>query len=660
MWTRILIALLVPGACYAQPVHLGTTDNDIDESHTSLGDALVRIAELTSDAGPIVITLEPTTYALDAPITLRPEHSGMWNAPVVFQGTSNGDARTVISGGITIDSVEVEDGIWVVDWYALAGEATPLSAIFVNGEFREPARSPNEGYFETAGKAPNTTDADGNEVDRSKLAFKFNEGDIKAWPDIDQAIIRAMHSWDVSHNRIAKLEEENIVEFKIPVTWAFERWGPKQRYIVQHVREAFDAPGEWYLDQSTGKLYYHPKPGETLDNVTITVPRLRNLVRIEGDTEAGNFVEHIQFQDIVFAHTNYPIKPEGHKDDQAAYPVDAAIQATGARHVALNHCEITQTSNYAVWFSTGSSHNRIEQCHIHHLGAGGVRLGHMSEGKNENERAGFNTAINNAIYDGGYVFPEGIGVWIGRSSNNRVAHNAIHDFYYTGVSVGWSWGYAESTANHNIVEYNHIHDIGKGVLSDMGAVYLLGKAPGTMVRNNIVHDISSYNYGGWGLYTDEGSSDVLLENNIVYNTKTGGFHQHYGEGNRVQNNIFAFSKNAQIMRSREEDHISFYFTRNIVYFDHTETLGSTWKNNNFVMDENTYFSTADDPIKFKDMTFEEWQASGHDRDSQIANPNFTDPNNGDFTLAPDSPAYDLGFQPIDTTLVGPRKEAGPR
>jgi len=38
----------------------------------------------------------------------------------------------------------------------------------------------------------------------------------------------------------------------------------------------------------------------------------------------------------------------------------------------------------------------------------------------------------------------------------------------------------------------------------------------------------------------------------------------------------------------------------------------------------------------------------------IADPRCRDPLHGDFTLAPDSPALPLGFEPIDLSDVGPR------
>jgi parallel beta-helix repeat protein len=196
------------------------------------------------------------------------------------------------------------------------------------------------------------------------------------------------------------------------------------------------------------------------------------------------------------------------------------------------------------------------------------------------------------------------------------------------------------------------------MLSDMGGIYMLGISPGTKIRNNLIHDITSHGYGGWGIYTDEGSSHILIENNIVYRTKTGGFHQHYGEANLVRNNIFAFaSERGQIIRSRMEDHKSFYFERNIVFWDEGPLLGSNWKDDQFDIDYNLYYNPNEKNIRFAEWSFNEWKQRGFDVHSVIADPLFADPHNGDFTLDPRSPAFDLGFLPIDMNIVGPRKNA---
>ena len=68
-------------------------------------------------------------------------------------------------------------------------------------------------------------------------------------------------------------------------------------------------------------------------------------------------------------------------------------------------------------------------------------------------------------------------------------------------------------------------------------MYTLGVQPGTTIINNVCHDVWSFNYGGWGYYTDEGTSNITNTHNLVYDTKCAGYHQHYGVDNLMFNNV---------------------------------------------------------------------------------------------------------------------------
>ena len=54
------------------------------------------------------------------------------------------------------------------------------------------------------------------------------------------------------------------------------------------------------------------------------------------------------------------------------------------------------------------------------------------------------------------------------------------------------------------------------------------------------------------------------------------------------------------------------------------------------------------------FTFKEWQDMGYDMFSITADPLFKDIEKMDFTLSEDSPAFNIGFETIDTRDVGPR------
>ena len=53
-------------------------------------------------------------------------------------------------------------------------------------------------------------------------------------------------------------------------------------------------------------------------------------------------------------------------------------------------------------------------------------------------------------------------------------------------------------------------------------------------------------------------------------------------------------------------------------------------------------------------SFEEWQKRGFDTHSIVADPLFVDAAKDDYSLKPDSPAFKLGFKPIDLSSVGLR------
>jgi len=497
--------------------------------------------------------------------------------------------------------------------------------------------------------------AESGKEERSATRFYYRPGDLDAWPNLNDAVVVVYHSWETALMRPKSIDvEDRIIEFTGRTNWGFGYWRPDQRYFVEHLFEALDQPGEWFLNHREGKVYYIPFPGEDLATANVVAPVAKQLVLIEGKPAEGTFVDHLRFEGLRFEYADWPIEPSGHSDGQAAFSVPAAFEAVGARDCVIEDCVIGHVGTYGVWFRAGCKRNRLVHSEIVDLGAGGVRIGEGGSPASENEAAEYNVVDNCFLHDGGRIFRGAVGFWIGRSSYNTLSHCEVCDFRYSGLSIGWSWGYAETSAHHNIIEYNHVHHVGHGQLSDMGAIYTLGVSPGTVIRNNSFHDVMSCPMvsGGWGIYFDEGSTDIVAENNIVYNTLTGTLHQHYGKENQVRNNVFAFSHREQLIRSREEEHISFVFERNIVYFNNGRLLGSQWGNGNWKLDSNCYWDTSGEDMDFAGRTFEEWQAEGHDTHSIIANPGFENAEAGDFRLKPNSPALAVGFQPIDQSATG--------
>lgn len=611
---------------------------------------------------PATVQVRGGTYAITEAIVFGPEDSGTEAAPITYEAYPG--EQPVIDGGRRITGWRQEGNLWVADIPEVRDGAWNFSAFWVNGKRRQPARTPNPAH--EAGDYPEDSDffytegpvmeqsADGKES-KSATKFQYRPGDLQAWPSLNEAVVVVFHSWATSMHRVKNLDEANrIIEFTGPARWHFGYWRNDQWYFIEHLFEALDLPGEWFLNRREGRLYYLPMPGEDMATAQAVAPVTRQLVVVEGRPAEGRFVEYLTFRGLTLQYSEEPIGPGGHSDGQAEYSLPAAFQLSGARHCVIEDCEIAHAGQYGVWFRAGCQDNRLAHCELRDLGAGGVRIGEGGDPPSENEIAARNVVDNCFLHDGGRIFRSAVGVWIGRSSYNTISHCDVCDFRYSGMSVGWSWGYDPSSAHHNIIEFNRIHDVGKGQLSDMGGIYTLGVSPGTVLRNNYIHDVLSNPKisGGWGLYTDEGSTDILMENNIVHNATTGTFHQHYGKENRLINNILAFSHREQLIRSRQEEHISFFFDQNIVYFNNGRLLGSSWGNGNWRMDNNCYWNTSGQGFDFAGRSFEEWQAAGFDTHSVIADPMFENIEARDFRLKADSPALKLGFKPINVDEIG--------
>jgi len=602
---------------------------------------------------PVTVFVRGGTYYLDQPIVFGPDDSGTKDFPITYRAFPG--EHPLLSGGLVVKGWKKSDnGLWVTHIPKVKHDEWYFRQLFVNDSRRFRARTPNDGFYRVE---ENPGIDEHAKYNTPAHMFRYAPGDMDAnWSNLTDVEVVVLHFWVDTHLPAKSIDPKNrIVTFskssRRKLTDDFTRQGA--RYYVDNVFEAMDEPGEWYLNRKTGELYYLAKKDEDIETAQIIAPRLEQLILFQGDP-SSNTVEYITLSELAFAHTDWSLPSDDAGDLQAANTVPGAIYAMGAKHIKIENCTLKHLGTYGIQLDDGCRQIEISRNKIYDLAAGGIRLSGGDANSDTTRRTGEITIADNHIHHLGQIYHSAVGILLQHADHNLITHNHIHHLYYTGISVGWVWGYKPSVSIGNRIEYNHIHDIGQHLLSDMGGIYLLGVSPGTVVRNNLIHDVFSWGYGGWGIYTDEGSSDILIENNVVYRTKNAGFHQHYGENNVIRNNIFAFGQQAQIMRTRMEDHLSFTFERNIVYWKDADLLGSNWKDDQYKLDYNLYYRTDGKPILFKDWSFDEWKKRGQDIHSLIADPLFCDVEHSDFSLQPESPAFRLGFQQINMTSVGPR------
>lgn len=612
---------------------------------------------LKGEPMPTEIRLRGGVYYLTEPLVITPEHTERAQHRLTI--TAYADEKPVISGGRPICGWQQGEWqgktVWIAELPEVHAGAFYFRQLFVNGTRAVRARYPNHGYLTVESLPDRTPD-----WFQGHTRFRYRAGDLPQLHHLEDGEALVFNRWVENRLPLKAVDpNERLLSFGKRSTFALQEG---DLYYLENLPEALDMPGEWYLNQAEGKLYYLPRPNERLDTLQAVVPALAQLVRLVGKPEAGQYVEGVQLIGLTFRHTEWALPAEMETGGfvQAAFGVPAAIYAEGARRCALIDCTIEQIGTYAIELGRGCQYNRIEKCLLRDLGAGGIKIGEPTIKEDPHEQTFGNTVQDCIIHDGGKLFASAIGIWIGQSYSNRIIHNTISDFYYTAISIGWTWGYGKSLAGGNRVEYNHVHHIGVRtdgdgpILSDMGGIYTLGIQHGTVIRNNVFHDIAGYRYGGWGIYLDEGSTGILAENNLVYRTTHGGFHQHYGRENVVRNNIFAYGRDHQLQASRPEAHLRFTFERNIVL-----GRGAQWLvggiDGNLRFESNLYWREDGTEIRFGNDDFAAWQAKGQDTRSRVVDPRFENPATGDFRLKPDSPAFEMGFQPFDVSRVGARR-----
>lgn len=603
---------------------------------------------------PVTVWLRDGRYELRVPVRFAPRDSGSPGREVTYAACPG--EHPILSGGRRIggwrETMLHGQRAWV------ASARGSFTQLWVNGRRATRPRVPREGCFRIE-KLWESAPALFTGQDR----FRFARGDLREWRNLRDIEFVGLHYWIESRIPLAAIDvrrREVRLQWRSRMRLADDFHQVGAQYYVENVFEALTEPGQWYLDRSGGQLWYLPLPRERIAAAEVVAPRLPQLLHVAG--------EHLHFEGLGFQHSEWtPGREAATATPQAACHIPGALVFRRARQCSVRRCAFEHLGSYGIEIADGSSEIEVVGNRIADLAGGGVKIWHSFPGKSRASAASRWADMtvsqscrrimvtDNEIGDGGHRWRQAVGVLIGKCGGIQVLHNHIHDFDYTGISVGWTWGYAEGHAYGNIIEHNHIHDIGRGVLSDMGAIYTLGVQPGTRIRYNRIHDVESRGYGGWGIYTDEGSSHILIENNLVYRTKSGGFHQHYGRENIVRNNIFALAREGQFQRTRIEPHDSFRLTGNIFYADNGGKMaGGNWADLRAVVDGNLYHDARSRSLDFAGKSLRQWQRLGADRHSVVADPRFRDPSGGDFRLRAGSPARRIGFVSFDLN-DGPRK-----
>ena len=351
------------------------------------------------------------------------------------------------------------------------------------------------------------------------------------------------------------------------------------RYLVENVQDQLSQPRQWFLDRSTTPwtLSYLADSGENPNQDTVIVPQLTQVL-------VASSLQHVTFRGLTFAHDNYTLPATGHSSKELEPDISAAVSIQNAQHVTFDSGTVTQIAGVGLefiscidasspsWCLSSSStattaDNTISNSAFYDLGALGIRIGNPRGSADTDANVPQRTLVENNVVEGyGRTIPAAFGIGQGEGHDNLYTHNDVYDGYHCAISI------SEATSDttrpngmgnaNNTISFNHVFNLLQGIMNDGGSIRIesgnqVFTAAGNKILNNKIHDVSDASaldkngYGGNGIYLDNQTGLVDVENNLVYRVSGNAIHAPQGpaapnEANRIRNNILAFPRSSMV------------------------------------------------------------------------------------------------------------------
>jgi hypothetical protein len=348
-----------------------------------------------------------------------------------------------------------------------------------------------------------------------------------------------------------------------PGIWSF--W---QVTRFENALEFLDEPGEWYLERSTGYLYYMPLWGEDLASAAVELPIRETLLEIAGTPEAP--VANVRFTGFTFTGATWlgPSGPDGYVADQAGFHLTGPdhppnyighdqhvtrtpgnVRVRYGRRIEFSHDVFEHLGAVALDLEVGCQSCRVFRNAFREIASAAVQIGGVSaDDARPPSRAHVsraNTVSHNTVYRTGRDYVDSAAIFVGFTERSVIRANTIVDVPWSGIALGWGWGLLDegsfpglpgalrgqwgtwdtpTVARDNRIVDNRIEDF-LAVVWDGGAVYTTGQqgptmAAGTLVAGNVASGKRPL-AGGNTFYTDGGSRYVTLRGNVSFDNPQG-------------------------------------------------------------------------------------------------------------------------------------------
>lgn len=568
---------IVNNITYANTYYVSPTGNNLNDGTTpstafaSLDYAkyMLRLAKQKNPNQAYTVKILSGDYVMNSAVEFTAEDSGSAEYPISYEAYGNGPVN--FKGSVTLQadnkniskvknteildtmiSEEAKTNLWQIDLNA-AGIKIPAMPkvfgygrsgfaplrIYINGQALTEARFPNagEGYIPMSSiNNSDTYTTDGG----YDMNYADNDAPLSRtslWNTEDRTIYISgtlAHEYAGNHIRVKTFDPAN----KHIVTDGYGSYASyvgKSYFYFTNVLEEIDVPGESYVDEANGIVYFYPYADMSAATIEIGVNN-NNMIKM---TDA----DYITFKNLNFVYNRSKI-----------------FETKNTDYLTIDGCEIAHTGATAM--TVNGTNITIKNNHIYDLagyvGTGGIHM--TGNGSRKDLISDNNKIINNKIHDTDVIYnvSQSPAIYLLDSVGSEISNNEIYN--------GTAYVIRVTDANDILIKHNEIYNA-VTMSSDAGAITwgrditLLG----FKVIENYFHDIGNdigipaqestgitcKRIGQQALFHDDGSSGPYAYGNIFYQCKPNGTRNTYysikangGQYGIWENNIFIGGESA--------------------------------------------------------------------------------------------------------------------
>ena len=486
-----LLLLLTGGSVMAKTYYVSPTGRDVQPGTKEKPFRTIQHAADLMRPGDICL-IRGGLYAE----SVRPKVSGTAMAPIIFRAC-DGETVTISGANPVTGWIRKSENIFTAKW---DGDLGKNNQLFFDGKMVYEARWPNRDSDDPFAVNGATIDTGGDDFITCNNLPDLPDN---VWKD---AVIWVMagSKWSSWTSTVTGYKTgEKKLTFIIPQTSMVQYMNAKNGgiFYLTGIREALDAPNEWYYDKVT-RTFYLWAPGGADPNKHQVLAK-RRLIAFDLSERA-----YVQVLGVNILAAMFDLEGSGH----------CLVQGVHANYISHTRGGATGSSlGEKTGIYVSGIGNTIRDCEIAYSAGDGVSLngtGHR--------------LINCWVHHTDYIGCSAAAGVRFSGSGHLISHNTIHD---TGRDL------IQYSGNANIIQYNNIYRCGL-LAEDLGFTYTCATdGANTEIHHNWFHDnLARHISSSAGVYFDNFTSNYLVHHNVIWGV-TGLTLQL----NRPSNSIRAFN-----------------------------------------------------------------------------------------------------------------------